>query len=306
MDGIKSADLGSAPTERPYVAGVQWSAIIAISLLFVVLFAPILLSMGRDWLNDEDMGHGFFVIPVALYVVWCRKDEILNLKLAPSFWGYLVLVFGFLLLLAGILGAEFYVSRVGMLVSLAGIIYAVGGPPLLRIVVFPLFLLVFMIRIPAVIYGQITLPLQLFASSVAEQLLMLMGIPVLRDGNILELASQRLSVVEACSGIRSLLTLMFLSLAYGFMFEKRTSIRTVLFLTAIPTSIVANSLRITLTGVLSEYDTKLAEGIYHTMEGWVVFIISLAVLLLIHFLAGRFFPAKVNPAKEGKDSEAAV
>jgi exosortase len=153
-----------------------------------------------------------------------------------------------------------------------------------RELTFPLLLLPFMIPIPAVIYNQITFPLQLFASQVAEFCLMLINIPVLREGNVLELASQKLSVAEACSGIRSLLMLTFLSLVYAYVFDKKVWMRWVLFVCTIPIAIVANAGRVTITGILSEIDPELATGIFHETEGFVIFAIALAMLALTHAL----------------------
>jgi exosortase len=155
---------------------------------------------------------------------------------------------------------------------------------MLKSLAFPLFLLLFMIRIPLFIYSQITFPLQLFASQVAEHSLNFIGIPVFREGNILELPSKKLSVVEACSGIRSLLSLTFLSLAYGYFFERRGWVRILLFILTVPIAIGANAFRVTITGILSEYKPELAEGAYHTFEGWVIFVVALVALVLCHRL----------------------
>jgi exosortase len=112
----------------------------------------------------------------------------------------------------------------------------------------------------------------------------MLGIPVLREGNVLELASQKLNVVEACSGIRSLLSLTFLSLVYGYFFESKNWIRVILFLATIPIAIFANGLRVTITGILSEVNKEYAEGVFHMMEGWVIFMVALLSLLALHQL----------------------
>jgi exosortase len=158
-----------------------------------------------------------------------------------------------------------------------------GGTAAIRALLFPLLLLPFMIPIPTVIYNQITFPLQLFASQVAEYCLLLINIPVLRDGNILELASQKLSVAEACSGIRSLLMLTFLSLVYAYFFDSRVWMRWALFLCTIPIAIIANAGRVTITGILSEIDTSLATGVFHETEGFVIFGIAFAFLAFTHW-----------------------
>ena len=146
-----------------------------------------------------------------------------------------------------------------------------------------------MIPIPAIVYTRITFPLQLIASRTAEMALHILQIPVLRNGNVLELSRQTLSVVEACSGIRSLLSLGFLSLVYGFFFEPRRWVRAALFVAAVPIAIGANAFRVTITGVLSEYKPELAEGFFHTAEGWVIFMVALACCIAFHALLVRIF-----------------
>jgi exosortase len=158
-----------------------------------------------------------------------------------------------------------------------------GGVVLVKELVFPLLLLPFMIPLPTVIYNQITFPLQLFASQVAETVLELLNIPVFRDGNVLELASQKLSVAEACSGIRSLLSLTFLSLVFAYFFDSKVWMRWALLIGTIPIAILANSGRVTITGILSEVNTELAHGFFHSLEGWIIFVIALAMLVGLHW-----------------------
>jgi exosortase len=162
-------------------------------------------------------------------------------------------------------------------------VWLLGGSRILRKLAFPLFLCFFMIPIPAVIYNSITFPLQLLASRLAEHALPFLSVPVLREGNVLILPDgPPLSVVEACSGIRSLLSLTFLSLVYGYFFEKRAWLRVVLFLSTVPIAIVANASRVTLTGVMTQVKPELAEGVFHSASGWVIFMIALAILICLH------------------------
>jgi exosortase len=174
-----------------------------------------------------------------------------------------------------------------MIITLAGAIWTVAGTAWLKKLSFPLFLLCFMIPIPAVIFNSITFPLQLLATRLADGALGILSVPVLREGNILELPSGRLEVVEACSGIRSLLSLTFLSLVYGYFFEKRRWVRATLFLSTVPIAILANGGRITLTGILSQINPTLAEGFFHESTGWVIFMLALAILILFHWLLNR-------------------
>ncbi|HEY8666500.1 MAG TPA: exosortase [Tepidisphaeraceae bacterium] len=250
--------------------------------LLLVCYAPVLYALVKNWNSDADMGHGFFVPIIAAYIAWQKRAEIAATPAQPNWWGLPVVLYGALQLCIATLGAELFTARTAFLVSLVGMVLLLGGTKYLKIFAFPLFLLLFMIPIPAIIYNRITFPLQMIASELAEKALSLLQIPVLREGNVLELPDQTLNVVEACSGIRSLLSLSFLSLVFGYFFEKRIWIRVVLFLSTIPIAIVANAARVTLTGILAETKPELAEGFFHAMSGWIIFMVALAILALWH------------------------
>jgi exosortase len=228
------------------------------------------------------MSHGFFVPVVAAFIVWQRREEILAIKPKPDWRGLALVVIGGLQLWLGVLAVELFVTRTSFVVTLIGVVWLLCGAPILRKLAFPLFLCFFMVPIPAVIYNSITFPLQLLASRLAEHALSFLAVPVLREGNVLILPNQELSVVEACSGIRSLLSLTFLSLVYGYFFEKRVWIRVVLFLSTVPIAIVANASRVTLTGVMTQVKPELAEGVFHTASGWVIFMVALIILIFLH------------------------
>lgn len=274
---------------RPVDQSGLWALLTWCAALVLVTYYPVLERMANQWTYDDDMGHGFFVPIVALYIAWQRREELLKVTPQPNLAGVFLLVWGALQMAGGMLGAELFLQRTAFLISVVGSVLLLGGWPVLRKLAFPLGLLVFMVPLPAVVYNQITFPLQLFASAVAEHTLGLVGIPVLRDGNVLELANQKLSVVEACSGIRSLLSLSFLSLVYGYFFDESNSkLRAALFLSTIPIAIAANALRVSLTGILSEYNPELAQGFFHSVEGWVIFIFALALLAITHKLLRKF------------------
>ena len=281
---MSEPDALEAGIPLPARPSIPWPILGWFALLLGVGYWPVLVRMARDWMIDEDMGHGFFVPVVALCILWQSRDELVNTRWKPSWTGIPVVILGCMQLLAATLGVEEFLARTAFLVSLAGVILTLGGPPLFRRLLFPYALLFFMVPLPAIIYSQITFPLQLLASRIAEFSLTLLGIPVLRDGNILELPSQRLSVVEACSGIRSLMSLSFLALVYGYFFEEKAWLRGVLFLLTAPIAILANSFRVTITGVVSETDPELAKGVFHTLEGWVIFVIALVLLGVSHKL----------------------
>jgi exosortase len=281
-EGAAAAVSEPAPTKFPLVQMAWFFGLLAI------LFLPVLASMVKEWATIEEMGHGFFVPLVAGYIVWNDRRRILAQPVKPFRPAAVLIVWGFFQMVLGFLGADFFTARTAFLIALVGVIWTLAGTAVLRALAFPLFILLFMIRIPLFVYQQMTFPLQIFASKVATVMLQILGIPVLRDGNILELPSGRLEVIEACSGIRSLLSLTFISLAYSYIFDHRTWMRPVLFVSAIPIAIAANSIRITLTGVLSEFDKQLAEGFFHSFEGWLLFMAALAGLICTHRLICRF------------------
>jgi exosortase len=270
------------PAAQPRDRTVRWTTLVWISGLLILCYAPVLARLVRQWNNDEDMGHGFFVPVIAGYIAWQKRAQLLSLELKPNYLGLALIGFAAFQLWIGTLGAEIFLARTAFIEAVVGTVLFLGGWPAVRVLAFPLLLLCFMVPLPAVIYNQITLPLQLFASKVAANVLELIGIPVLRDGNVLELPSQKLNVVEACSGIRSLLTLTFLSLVYGYFFDHRPWMRTALFILTVPIAIIANAGRVTMAGVLSEQNPELAHGFAHTAQGWMVFMIALAMLFVTH------------------------
>ncbi len=283
--GTRTAPEGK-PAE-PLAFHIPWVALAWFGVLLAACYANVIVRLVSQWSYDENMGHGFFVPLVSGYILWQRRGDLLAVKPAPNWWGLVLIFWGAAQLYVATLGAELFLGRTALLISLTGIVLLTGGVPVLRIVAFPLFLLLFMIPIPAIIFNQVTFSLQLLASRLAEFALAVLGVPVLREGNILELASQRLSVVEACSGIRSLLTLSFLALVYAYFFDKRVWMRGVLLVATVPIALVANASRVTVTGLLSEVNPELAEGIFHTASGWVIFMFGLGLLILVHAVVSK-------------------
>lgn len=280
--------VATAPALPPPAPSLPWVPIGWFLGLILILFFPVIKTMVWEWALIQDMGHAFFVPLLAGYVVWQDREKIMRQPVKPCWPALILVVWAFAQMLLGILGADFFLARTAFLLAIVGVIWTLAGTAVLRSLAFPLLLLLFMIRIPLFIYQQITFKLQILASQLATAALGLVGIPVLRDGNVLELPTQRLEVVEACSGIRSLLSLSFLSLAYAHLFDRRGWMKPVLFIATVPIAIFANACRITLTGILGGYNKELAEGVYHEFEGWVVFMVALAVLLLVHRLICRF------------------
>ena len=247
------------------------------------LYASILLHLVEQWWHDPNFSHGFFVPAFSLFVLWQDRRNLATLPRSPSSWGLLIVAFALFVLVVGVLGAELFLSRISLLLLMAGLVVFFMGWHFFRIVLFPLAFLILMIPIPAIIFNQITFPLQLLASKVAALVLPLAGVPVLREGNIINLPAMPLEVAEACSGIRSLMSLATLSIIYGYLAEPRIGIRVILAIASMPIAVAANSLRIVGTGLLVQYwDPDKAEGFFHTFSGWLIFVVSLLMLFLLH------------------------
>jgi exosortase len=258
-----------------------WQA--GLLLVFVgFLYYPILTRLAWDWWNDPEASHGILVPAFSLYVVWYTRRNWADLPLKPSWWGLAIILGSCVLLVAGVLGAEFFLSRTSFVFLLAGLVIHFLGWGYFRVWLFPWAFLFLMIPIPAIILNHIAFPLQLLASRLASATLQVVGVPVLREGNVMQLASTTLEVAEACSGIRSLLTLVTLALVYGYFLEKRLSRRALFAVAAVPIAVVANALRVVGTGALAHYwDAQTAEGFFHTFSGWVIFVIAMVLLFSV-------------------------
>jgi exosortase len=270
-----------------FPAAFPWQVLLWFGALLGLAYGPVLYRLVKQWMNDPDMGHGLFVPLVVGYIIWQRREQLLAIPVATNWWGLALVLWGAIQLTVATLGVELFLARTAFWITLVGSLLLLFGSQMLRAVAFPLLLLVFMIPIPAIIFNQITFPLQLIASRIGELALSLLGVPVFREGNILELPNRRLSVVEACSGIRSLLSLSFLALVYGYFFDPKAWMRWILLAISLPIAILVNALRVTLTGVIGEYNRELADGVFHAIEGWMMFILALAILMLVHRFIAR-------------------
>ena len=269
---------------------VLGSAIIC--ALVAAIYYRVLAKLMLDWYQIPDFSHGFLVPFFAAYLVWTKSRVLRETRIEPRRSGILVILLGLLVLLLGVYGAELFLSRISLVILLAGLVLAFGGSQLLKELRFPLLVLLLAIPIPSILFNQITLPLQLMASKMASALLPLFGVPVLREGNVIELPAMKLEVAEACSGIRSLMSLFTLAVFYGYFLEKSTGRRVFLALASIPIAIAANAVRILGTGLCVQYwDPDKAQGFFHEFSGWVMFLISLSCLFIVQ-RAMNLFPAK--------------
>jgi exosortase D (VPLPA-CTERM-specific) len=281
----------SAQENRLRLGLQRWQSL-ALLLLAVWLYAAITFHLAHTWLTDSNFQHGMFVPLFVAFVVWKDRKWLQAIPVSPSWWGLAFIAFAMLMLLVGTLGAELSLPRASLVFLIAGLIILFRGWGFFRAVLFPWAFLFLMIPIPVLLMNQITFPLQLLASKLATGLLQWAQVPVLREGNLLYLATRNepLDVAEACSGIRSMLTLVTLSLIYGYLLESRIWVRAALVALAFPIAIVANSFRIFGTGMLVQYGhPDLAEGFLHEFSGEVIFVVALVMLFFCHRLIVRVF-----------------
>ena len=286
--------VGLVPKETPLISRMRQNyraGILVIGTL--VVYAQVLRELSIDWWTNPDYSQGLVLPFVAAYLIWRRREEWSRQPVAPSNFGLLVMLGALSLLFVGELGAEFFLTRISLLVFLCGLVLFFLGWEHFRLAAFPIALLLLAIPLPAVIFYQITFPLQLMATRLGAFLLETSRVPVFREGNLIVLPNITLEVVEACSGIRSLFSLLTLTILYGYFFESRLWMRWVLIVLTVPLALFCNGLRITGTGILTQYvDPAAAEGFFHGFSGWFIFVVALLSLFAIHRMLA-LFPRRV-------------
>lgn len=260
-----------------------WLPIILLVAAFVILFFPAIRELFIDWSIDPNYQHGFLIPIVSAYLIWQKREKLRQASFQPAFAkGFIAILFSMLLFIVGTAGAEWFLSRVAMLIGLIGLVIYFGGTLLFRQLWFPLLFLGFMIPIPYVIYYRLTFPLQQLASFSAFQAMQVFGIPGLREGNIMHFAGYSLEVVEACSGLRSMMVLMALAALVAHLAPLSNSLRWLLFAAAVPIAIVANVFRLIIIAALGIFwSAEVAMGFMHEGSGMVVFICGLFLLLAL-------------------------
>lgn len=275
-------------------AVTKWPVALAVpvallALLTVLLYATIGAKLVSDWYNLPDFSHGFIVPFFSAFLLWERRDRIAQTLLRPTWAGLPLVAASLLLLLIGRFGADLFLSRLSFLLLTAGVVWMLTGSRMLRVLAFPIGVLLLAIPLPAVVFNQLTFPLQMLASRVAAAMLPLAGVPVLREGNVINLPAMQLEVAEACSGIRSMMSLFTVAVVFGYLFERSTARRILLALCSLPIAVAANALRIFGTGLCVQYwDPDKAMGFFHEFSGWLMFLVSLACLYLTHLVTHRF------------------
>jgi exosortase len=258
------------------------------------LYAPVLVQLARAWSIDPNYSHGIIVAPLAAYFAHGRREVLARLSVRPApALGIPLLAVGLALLLAGVRGSELFLQRLSMLPVIAGLIALVWGRPHLNAVWFPVAFLILMIPLPAVVFNQVTFPLQLVASRFGETVLDAAGVPALREGNVILLPYTSLEVVEACSGIRSLVSLLTVAITFAYLQQMRAPLAVLVVASTIPLAIVMNGLRVAGTGIAAHHwGPGVAEGFLHTFSGWLVFAVTCAALLGVARVGERWLGSR--------------
>jgi exosortase len=267
---------------------------LALVVAFGFLYREVIPQLVEAWRTDDNYSHGFLILPIACFLAWERRNRLLTTKIQPTVFG-LALIAGSLAVLAvGILGSEFFLARISMIGTLSGIVLFLFGWKHLRILAFPLAVLLLMIPLPSVIFNELALPLQLMASRLGELIVRSFGVPVLREGNTLILANTTLEVSEACSGIRSLVSLLTLAMIVAHLADSRRWARSAIAIASVPVAIIANAARVAGTGIGAHYvGPDVAEDFFHKFSGWVVFVVAFALTIAVQRAIARFAPEKI-------------
>ena len=262
----------------------RWIQAAVLGALLAVAFWPILLSMYGSWFDAAlYMEHGVLVVPAAVYMTWVKRSALARIPCAPSTWGLVLLLLGALLATLGLAAHWVWVGRMAFLVSIVGLIVALYGIQMVKELAYPLGILIFMVAPPSFVYERVTLSLQLLASRLGESCLEFIGYSVVREGNILELAGSKLSIEEACSGLRSLLSITFMCSLYNYFFVSGNPLRAFILIMAIPIAILGNIFRIIASGVASQYNRQLLEGAWHEAFGYVSIVGAGIGCIALHF-----------------------
>jgi exosortase len=266
---------------------MSWRQFIVVltAVALAVCYAPTLRGMFEQWSNDEDMSYGFWVPIIILWIVWRERERWRALPAEPNWWGFALLTAAAGLQFTGLLAVGLFASSVAFLVSVSGAVLCLGGWAWLKALAFPLVLAIFMLPKLAIVYNQVTLPLQLLASRIAAGLLTAGGIGVIREGNILDVGGHRVAVVEACNGIRYLLSLGFMAVVFAYLSDSKPWMRLVLLAAAVPIAILANAARVAAAGWLP----SLESGIPHAVCGGLLFVLCLASLMVFRQLFNKVY-----------------
>jgi exosortase A len=265
-----------------------WACAVLIGF-FVLAYFPVWKALVTTWLTYDQYSHGFLIVPLSLYVLWRKRALLSALPVRPSLWGLVLIILSLLVYVLAHIGQIVTVASFSMVTLIAGVILYLFGVPILKELAFPLFFLLFMIPVPAQIYSSLTVPLQLIVSKASVSIADFFGIPIYREGNIIHLPNQTMEVVHACSGLRSMASLLALAAILGYFTLKGNLVRVFLLISAAPTAVGVNVVRVlSLIGVFYYLNLDFTTGPVHTVFGMSIFILALVVMVALRHVLSRW------------------
>lgn len=265
-----------------------WSAVAVALLVLGAAFFEGLRFLTHMWGSSEEYSYGYMVPVITLFLIWHKRDALRQVEFVGSWYGVALLLAGVAMLVAGELATLYIIVQYGFLLAVAGTALAGLGGRAFRIILAPLIILAFMIPLPNFLYQGLSASLQLISSDLGVAVIRAFGISVTAEGNVIDLGTFRLQVVEACNGLRYLFPLMTFGFIAAYLFKAPMWQRALVFLSTIPITVFMNSFRIGVIGVTVEHwGPEMAEGFLHDFEGWIVFMACTGVLFLEIWLLAR-------------------
>ena len=248
----------------------------------IAVYLPVLRGLVILWSTSEDQSHGFFIIPISLYIIWLKKDKLSHAAIVPSSWGIVWVLFAVGIYLLASFADISSVAAYSLLPLVIGIVIYLFGFMILYQCLFPIALLLFMMPIPSQIYVSLTNPLQIIVSTCSVWLVSLVDIPICRSGNVIQLPDRTLQVVAACSGLRSLMMIIALTSIFGYMTLRKNVLRVILVVSSIPIAIIVNIIRVVVMIIAFHYfNFDLTTGKIHTVFGLVIFMFAILIVAMV-------------------------
>ena len=251
-------------------------------LSFAILYSHTIFEMAQNWMSDDNFSHGFLIPVISGFMIWKHRNKLIDRKITSASWGIVIVLFAMVMHIIGGMSAEVFTMRTSMIVCICGTVIFLFGLQFFKDIMIPIMYLIFMIPIPKIIWNQISFPLQMAAAKATSSIIDLVGIANFREGNIIHLSNTSLQVVDACSGLRSLTTMLALTAAFSYLSNLKRINKCLLFSSAIPVAIFLNITRLTITAIFSQFlEPEITQGLLHDISGFVILLFGVIIIYCI-------------------------